>query len=151
MLKYIMALSLYPNLALPDAGNETRRLDDHVYGTAANEFVALHPSSCLARGLVDDGAAGEGGGGGGGGGGGHEDDAGGDERGAARTRPDGSRGDARRPLPPPPPARAIVALGCDAVVYVKLLETHRKCERDTRVRFPCGGAPFEICKPVCVA
>lgn len=48
VLKLIVCSGLYPNVAMPDEGNATRRIQDHVYHTKLKRFVVLHPTSIFA-------------------------------------------------------------------------------------------------------
>jgi hypothetical protein len=48
LLQALLALSLYPNVALPDARNAARREGDARFATRGAADVALHPSSVLA-------------------------------------------------------------------------------------------------------
>ncbi|KAI3661037.1 hypothetical protein MP638_004072 [Amoeboaphelidium occidentale] len=45
LLQLILSSGLFPNLAVPDEGNTTRRTSDYVYHTRFKRFVMIHPSS----------------------------------------------------------------------------------------------------------
>jgi hypothetical protein len=48
VLKMIICSGLYPNMAIADPGNVSRRITEHVYHTRQKRFAVLHPTSVFA-------------------------------------------------------------------------------------------------------
>jgi len=48
-LKAVLALSLYPQIAIPDEGNDRRKESEAIFNTNEQTGINIHPSSALFR------------------------------------------------------------------------------------------------------